>query len=226
DPAVAGRRPVTRRASVDLPQPDSPTSPSVSPRLIWRSTPSTARTERPPKPLIGKCLTAPLMRKSTGSALTAVIGVLSAACTAPHLRHRGLQLLGRLFGQGARLGRLEAFILHVPHQHPAARYLVNVDLAKLRLRIDLALVDHERAAWVKFAPWRRVQQVGPEATDRNQPLLASLVHSGHRAKERPRVGMLRAFEDLVDRPLFDDPAGVHHDDPLAKAGDQSHVVRD
>src|SRR5260370_37490212 len=32
------------RPSVDLPQPDSPTRPSVSPFLISRSTPSTART--------------------------------------------------------------------------------------------------------------------------------------------------------------------------------------
>src|SRR5258706_2520832 len=32
------------RPSVDLPPPDSPTSPRVSPFLIWRSTPSTAWT--------------------------------------------------------------------------------------------------------------------------------------------------------------------------------------
>src|ERR687886_2471407 len=35
------------RPSVDLPQPDSPTSPSVSPFWIERSTPSTARTWPP-----------------------------------------------------------------------------------------------------------------------------------------------------------------------------------
>jgi hypothetical protein len=31
------------RPSVDLPQPDSPTSPSVVPRITWSDTPSTAR---------------------------------------------------------------------------------------------------------------------------------------------------------------------------------------
>src|SRR5215213_1246406 len=57
-----------QRPSVDLPHPDSPTSPSASPRRISRSTPSTARsTSRslPPKrsnrePPRGKCLCRPL----------------------------------------------------------------------------------------------------------------------------------------------------------------------
>ena len=39
----AGSRPTMARASVDLPQPDSPTRPSVSPLRSTRSTPSTAR---------------------------------------------------------------------------------------------------------------------------------------------------------------------------------------
>ena len=51
------------RASVDLPQPDSPTRPTVSPRATSRSTPSTARTTlaRPKKPSrgSGKCFTRP-----------------------------------------------------------------------------------------------------------------------------------------------------------------------
>jgi hypothetical protein len=34
---------VTSRTSVDLPHPDSPTNPTVSPRAIAKSTPSTAR---------------------------------------------------------------------------------------------------------------------------------------------------------------------------------------
>ena len=41
-PAVGSIRRVTRRAVVDLPQPLSPTSPSVSPRRMWKSMPSTA----------------------------------------------------------------------------------------------------------------------------------------------------------------------------------------
>ena len=61
------------RPSVVFPQPDSPTTPSVSPRVTVRSTPSTARTWptvclRTPA-LIGKCLTRPSIRRiSFGSA--------------------------------------------------------------------------------------------------------------------------------------------------------------
>ena len=41
-PAVGSISRVTSRAVVDLPQPLSPTRPSVSPRRMWKSMPSTA----------------------------------------------------------------------------------------------------------------------------------------------------------------------------------------
>ena len=44
DPAVGSWMRTMRRAKVDLPQPDSPTRPTVSPAATSRSTPSTART--------------------------------------------------------------------------------------------------------------------------------------------------------------------------------------
>jgi hypothetical protein len=44
EPPVESSRRMTQRAIVDLPQPDSPTTPSVSPFLIVKETPSTART--------------------------------------------------------------------------------------------------------------------------------------------------------------------------------------
>ena len=57
------------RPSVDLPQPDSPTSPSTSPARMSRSTPSTARTAplvRPNDPdLTGNVFTTPLAFTST-----------------------------------------------------------------------------------------------------------------------------------------------------------------
>ncbi|MNI78284.1 hypothetical protein D3C73_1346450 [compost metagenome] len=43
-PDVGGWSPTSTDASVDLPQPDSPTMPTVSPRLMVKSTPSTALT--------------------------------------------------------------------------------------------------------------------------------------------------------------------------------------
>ena len=44
-PPVVSTSRITARAKVDLPQPDSPTRPSVSPRFTSSETPSTARTE-------------------------------------------------------------------------------------------------------------------------------------------------------------------------------------
>ena len=44
-PVVGGRMPAIRRPSVDLPQPDSPTSPRVSPLRIVKETSETARTD-------------------------------------------------------------------------------------------------------------------------------------------------------------------------------------
>jgi hypothetical protein len=41
-PAVVSSRRTMQRASVDFPQPDSPTMPSVSPGLMLNETPSTA----------------------------------------------------------------------------------------------------------------------------------------------------------------------------------------
>src|SRR6188768_774347 len=44
-PPVGSSRRMITRASVDFPQPDSPTIPSVSPRRTWSETPSSALTE-------------------------------------------------------------------------------------------------------------------------------------------------------------------------------------
>src|SRR5207248_6033261 len=57
-----------------------------------------------------------------------------------------LQLLGRLLGDRALLGGLEAFFLDIPHQDPASRHLIGGDLAERRFRVDLAPVDHEGAS--------------------------------------------------------------------------------
>ena len=48
-PLVAGTSPTAARASVDLPQPDSPTSPTIRPASTEMLAPATART-RPPRP--------------------------------------------------------------------------------------------------------------------------------------------------------------------------------
>ena len=63
-----------------LPQPDSPTSPNVSPRRMWKETPSTARTtdRRPNRlPRTGKCLTK-FLTWSSGS-VTRVLFIVAPA---------------------------------------------------------------------------------------------------------------------------------------------------
>ena len=53
-----------------------------------------------------------------------------------------------------------------------------------------------------------------------------LVEARHRAKQSPGVRVLGVLEDRLDRPLLDDPAAVHHHDPLAQARDHAEVVGD
>src|SRR3989441_6235400 len=166
-PAVTGSKAVIRRARVDFPQPDSPTRPTVSPRRISRSTPSTARTAAPPRPLSGKCLNAPDTRSTTGSGVAEEAG--SAACNVADLRggRLSLELLRRLDRQRGSFGCRDVLVLHVAHQHPAARDLIDGYLAERRF-LDTTAVDHERAAWVELAARRRIHKVWREATNRNQ----------------------------------------------------------
>src|SRR5947207_5344551 len=75
-PAVGSIRRNTVRPTVDLPQPDSPTRPSVSPASIVKLTPSTANTVPPARcssPLrIGKCF---LRSRTSSTALWLDIAV-------------------------------------------------------------------------------------------------------------------------------------------------------
>src|SRR5690606_35624713 len=90
-------------ATVDLPQPDSPTSPSVSPRCSSKLTPSTActapiwRLEMSPW-VSGKCLTRPSTR-SSGSVLDTEHLVVEVAGAGAAARQR---VQPRVLG-GARL---------------------------------------------------------------------------------------------------------------------------
>ena len=70
-PLVGSWSRMSSRPSVDLPQPDSPTMPSVSPRRTARETPSTAWTTSPPEARLkllertGKCFTSSTASSST-----------------------------------------------------------------------------------------------------------------------------------------------------------------
>src|SRR4051794_36198182 len=105
-PDVGSRSFITTLPRVDLPQPDSPTTPSVSPRLTSKLTPSTARTmffcrlNRPPP--TGKCLT----RCRTSRLGAALTRRLDDAVRMPACRDVAGALLEERRGLGgAELGR-------------------------------------------------------------------------------------------------------------------------
>src|SRR5262245_50016795 len=99
-PASHSIRCISSRAVVDLPQPDSPTIPTVSPLAMEKDTLSTARTVlRAPNnsPRTGKCLVSPL--------------TCSSGCAAPPTSS---------IGSSMSAGRLVGFMALVPDVHGAA----------------------------------------------------------------------------------------------------------
>src|SRR5258708_4769009 len=127
-PAVSGISWATSRPRVDLPQPDSPTNPRVSPRLIWNDTPSTAWTFWPNP--AGKCLTTSSTSTSGASSITRL--------------PLGYEVAGTRAGADIdQVGR--AHLLVGPlHLHPAACLLAGGDLLQGRL-FATALLDAEGA---------------------------------------------------------------------------------
>src|SRR4029077_13634364 len=137
------------RPSVDLPQPDSPTSPRGSPVLISRSTPSTA-------------WTCPTVRCSTPEAtgnqtLRSVIE--SSGSDEVHARVSVLTAVSGTFQLRARL------------RDPARRTLRVADLQQSR-RVARAALDAKCAAGIERAAVRQVDEVGRQTFDRLERLVA------------------------------------------------------
>src|SRR5215208_5554724 len=154
-PSVGSRRRRTRRARVLLPHPDSPTSPSVSPRRTERSTPSTAftcPTVRCNTPaLMGKCIFKFLVSSRYSPEWPLVSG--------PPLVHAALVLLDLFDGEDAR-GCVRGLLL-------------------LEMRVYLvAFVLYERTAGTEVAPFRKEDQARRRAFYRQEPDLASGIQAG------------------------------------------------
>src|SRR5450759_3848303 len=202
-PAVGSRRRIIVRPSVDLPQPDSPTSPTVSPFLMSRSTPSTARTWatvlwRMPEET-GNHVFSP--RTDTSGAV-AVQARFSCAWTA-----------SGTFELHARLG------------DPARGQLRFADPVEHR-GVARAAFDLELASRVERTAGREVDQVGWEAVDRLERLMPVSVQSRNRPQQRPGVRMLGVREHVNGRARLDHPPRVHHHHALAHAGHHAEVVCD
>src|SRR3954463_10201153 len=99
-PPSRGIRCIRSRAAVDLPQPDSPTIPTVSPFRMENETLSTARTvlrEANSPPRTGKCLVSPV--------------TCNSGCAAPPRS---------LTGSNMSIGWLKTVIASIPDVHRAA----------------------------------------------------------------------------------------------------------
>src|SRR5712692_7845407 len=195
EPADGSRRRTIVRPSVDLPQPDSPTRPRVSPCLISRSTPSTARTQatvrwRTPA-VTGKYFLRPRTSTSGSAEVQALLSLAAVAVS-------GIQVLSGL-------------------GHPAGGELRLADRLQGRRLLGAAL-DPEGAAGMKGASARRADQVRRQTLDRLERLPVVVVQARDGAQQGPRVGMLGAGEDVVGRARLHDLARVHHQHALAHVG--------
>src|SRR5919108_4350928 len=204
-PSVGSRSRIMVRPSVVLPHPDSPTSPTVSPFLISRSTPSTAwtwATVRWTTPEVtGNHFFSPWTETSGWA------GVHSGA------------------GDFRAEERSTILQLHARLRDPARRHLSVADPREIR-RVLVAAVDPECAARVEGAAGRQIDQIGRNAFDRSQRLALVRVEPRDGLEERPRVGMLRVREDVSRRTRLDDLAGVHDEDSLTHPCDHAQVVGD
>ncbi len=185
-PAVGSISRSTSRPSVDLPQPDSPTTPSVSPGRSVRSTPSTART-------------APLARPNSRAHREVLDQALALAAAAR-------RSCGRLPAEprpAAHRGRA------APASRPARWRVARPSRQRRRVAsAQRASANGQRGG--EAAAGRAAQRVGHLALDRGQPRAARRAAAGSsRAARRCRDAAARA-NSARHRRLLDDAAGVHH----------------
>ena len=196
-----------QRPVVVLPQPLSPTRPSVSPRAIVKSTPSTAFTSPTLRlnitpSVIGKCLARPRTSRSgvppSRAAPHAATAVLARA---PATSSSARKQAARWPASPAR-------------RSPAAAAAPG------------AALDGEAAARPEGAAAVEPRQVGRLAVDRVEARAARLVEPRHRLQQRHRVGMARVVIDRLGAARLDDAAGIHDVDPVGVARHDAEIVRD
>src|ERR1700694_1064903 len=173
-PAVGSRRRIMVRPSVDLPHPDSPTRPTVSPFLMSRSTPSTAWTWatvlwRTPE-VMGNHVFSPRTERSGDEAVHARFSCAWAASGTFEL-HAGL-------GDPAR-GQLRL-----------ADAVEHRGVARAALHLELASRVKGTSGW-------EVDQVGWKPVDRLEGFMSLSVQSWNRPQKRPRVRMLGMCEHIA-----------------------------
>src|SRR5487761_182852 len=174
-PAVGSRRRIMVRPSVDLPQPDSPTRPTVSPFLMSRSTPSTAWT----------CATV----------LWRTPEVMGNHVLSPRTDRRGADAVQARFSCACAASG--TFQLHAGLGDPARGQLRLTDAVEHR-GVARAALHLELASRVKRTAGRKIDQVGWKPVDRLERFMSLSVQSWNRPQQGPRVRMLWVREH-VDR---------------------------
>ena len=197
DPSSAGISPSSVRASVVLPLPDSPTSPSVSPGRSSKLRSSTARMSLPS----WRNVLCRLSARITGSAFwstglnAAEAGVArGSSCACSQKWQRLWRPFARSWNGGSSFEQISCASPQRSTNTQAGR-----SCAELR----------------------------QEAGDRVQPLLVLAHAAARQAAQQAdRVGVPRVVEHVVDRALLDEPPGVQHADALAHLRDHLEVVAD
>src|SRR5215212_4711481 len=207
-PSVMSNSRMMHRASVDLPHPDSPTMPSVSPDFTVKLTPSTAFTaptcfwKMIPR-VTGKCF----LTSSMTSRSSAMENLLARLGHGRFEQLRGLPILRLL----VQMTRLEV------RRIVRDRRERGIDL--------LALVHHVRTAGMEAAAAGRAQKRRRLAGNLHEPLEVG-VEPRERAEQAPGVGVVGPAEDLLDRRLFRDLRRVHDEHVVCRLRDDAEVVRD
>src|SRR5215207_9777570 len=222
EPSVGFSSATSSFDTVDLPQPDSPTSPRVSPRRRVRSTPSTARTcpmvRLKTMPWVsGKYFFKPLISSrgapgggGGGSAdSTSVESVAAEAAVAPV--GSDTEDLLAVVARGLAAG----------DDQTQRRPVTGAVAAGARLRAEPAT----GAAWVEGTAGRDLRQVRRLARDGLQPTALDL-HVRHRVHQAPGVRVGGSGEDVVDGAPFDDPPAVHDGHVVGDLVDHPEVVGD
>ena len=205
------------RPVVLLPQPDSPTRPSVSPRRTSRLMPDTALTTRPVRPT-GNSTT----RSSTRSSDVVVVAQVGLA-GAGHQETSWAR--DRRAARGASSAR-RAWYSGEPTGYQQANRWPGSSVAIERRLLGVAAVAGVRAAGRELAARRRVDEVRRPPGDRRQPRVRRVLELGDARHQRLGVGHPHVGEQRLRRRLLDDPPAVHHGDLVGVPGHDAEVVGD
>src|SRR5262245_48206313 len=195
DGAIARRM---QRAVVVLPQPDSPTRPSVSPCSTAKLTSSTARTVATTRRRKPRRTSKNFCRRRTSRT-----GAVTALTAQPAQSRLGLVVM----------------------IEKARRRLRALDYPQ-GWRALGALGHHVRTARVEGAAGGPAERVGDRAGDGRQRRLRRGQQARDRAEQRACVGMLGRVEDVVHRPVLHHTTQVHDHYRVRDLRDHTEVVGD